>query len=549
MQPQFTRRGKTVAKTFVNMDALIPREFFEETKDSSPTASSPRNSISATELEIGHLTYNALRKPEFQRETADWEPKKVAELISSCISQDMIPSLILWQSATGNIFVIDGAHRLSAVIAWVNNDYGDGNLSRAFFQDSISKEQKRAAQETRDLIKSQIGSFAELRDAARYPKTASDEIAKLAKKTGFAALPVQWVTGNSKSAEAAYFRINQGAAAIGQTEMSMINSRQKANALAARALIHAGTGHKYWSKFSKAIQDDIEGIAHDITENIFKPEANDPIRSLDQPVAGHGYGPENIKMIFELVNYVNDVPSEMWGTATSANNKKQLPDDVDGSLTSKFLSEVKKATSRIAGNDPSSLGLHPFVYFYGATGRFQPTAFLAAIAFVAELAKAGELPRFTKARAKFEEFLLRHRLFTNQIGRAYGARQRGLPPTLTMYRIILAEVEKDTDDAGIVERLRQNKQLTFLSDITEADKKQGKNFARSTKTAVIIRESMQKALYCPICNARMPFKSIIVDHKVRREDKGSGTAENAQLTHPYCGSGQKEREHAKATGA
>lgn len=44
-----------------------------------------------------------------------------------------------------NIFVIDGSHRVSSLVAWVNDDYGDGEISKTFFKDEIPNEQKRIA--------------------------------------------------------------------------------------------------------------------------------------------------------------------------------------------------------------------------------------------------------------------------------------------------------------------------------------------------------------------------------------------------------------------
>jgi hypothetical protein len=102
----------------VNLDALIPREDFEvESSEPAVPPSTLGNTMKATELDHTGFTYNVLRKPDFQRETADWEPEKVAQLIQSFLEGDLIPSVILWRSPkSGNIFVIDGTHRLSAFI-------------------------------------------------------------------------------------------------------------------------------------------------------------------------------------------------------------------------------------------------------------------------------------------------------------------------------------------------------------------------------------------------------------------------------------------------
>src|SRR6201999_2083086 len=117
------------------------------------TTAAPRT---ITELKLSDLLPDAairrqLRKPEFQRETNHWTPDQVVKLITSFIDEDVIPSIILWRSANF-IFVIDGAHRLSALCAWIQDDYGDGTESKSFYADEISNEQKKVATRIRSLI-------------------------------------------------------------------------------------------------------------------------------------------------------------------------------------------------------------------------------------------------------------------------------------------------------------------------------------------------------------------------------------------------------------
>jgi hypothetical protein len=111
--------------TNVNIDALIPREDFEvvSANDDAPVL----QTIAVRDLEPTAFFYLALRKPDFQRETSEWDPKRVANLIRTFIEGDLIPAVILWKHRE-YLFVIDGSHRLSALIAWVHNDYGDGEL-------------------------------------------------------------------------------------------------------------------------------------------------------------------------------------------------------------------------------------------------------------------------------------------------------------------------------------------------------------------------------------------------------------------------------------
>ncbi|MHB8384304.1 MAG: hypothetical protein ACYDC3_18415 [Candidatus Binataceae bacterium] len=66
----------------VNLDALIPRQDFEFVEEDMPEAQ-PRPAIDLTHLEPGNFFYFALRKPDFQRETASWSPEKVADFIAT----------------------------------------------------------------------------------------------------------------------------------------------------------------------------------------------------------------------------------------------------------------------------------------------------------------------------------------------------------------------------------------------------------------------------------------------------------------------------------
>jgi hypothetical protein len=113
----------------VNLDALIQRADLAAPGE----AAEDITSLPVMALEAKGLLYPALRKPDFQRETANWTPEQVADLISTFARRDLIPAVILWRAGQG-VFVIDGAHRLSALIAWVHDDYGTGTFPDVFFR-------------------------------------------------------------------------------------------------------------------------------------------------------------------------------------------------------------------------------------------------------------------------------------------------------------------------------------------------------------------------------------------------------------------------------
>ena len=519
-----------------NLDALIPREDFEV--DTGGAAQSQRlgKELKLTELEASGITYNSLRKPDFQRETSSWDSAKVADFVQSFVDGDLIPAIIMWRSPrTGNLFVIDGAHRLSALIAWINDDYGAGTISRPFFQNMIEAPQEKASDDARSLLESQLGRYNDLKKYALKPEAAPDELSlRRGRNMGSFTITLQWVEGDAQTAETSFFKINQSASRIDETELSLIKARRKPNAIATRALIRAGTGHKYWSSFLPTTRIEVEGLAKSIYDNLFLPVLQYPIKTLDLPAADRGYTAGSVAMIFDLVNYLNRVQD---GT---------IQNDSDGEETIKFLKTVKKAASRVFGPDPSSLGLHPGVYCYGATGRFQTAAFMAAIVFVQELEQRKQFDNFTQSRKAFEEFNVEYRYFVNQVSKNYGSVTRSLRPIVNMYEIILQGVASGLPHDKITERLREEKSLNNIKVATDEDHKYNRNFTRETKNAIFLREALAKAPTCAICGARLHFKAISTDHISRREDGGLGSPDNGQLTHPYCNTGFKERATHRA---
>src|SRR5271157_4345635 len=119
----------------VDMDAMIPREDFSVAQETYVL--DLIKDFPITNLKDDSPVLKLLRKPDFQRETNHWHPDQVVSLIASFVDGEVIPSLILWK-APRYIFVIDGGHRLSALRAWMENDYGDQKISQEFYRSEIS---------------------------------------------------------------------------------------------------------------------------------------------------------------------------------------------------------------------------------------------------------------------------------------------------------------------------------------------------------------------------------------------------------------------------
>src|SRR5690606_4547618 len=127
--------------------------------------------------------------------------------------------------------------------------------------------------------------------------------------------------------------------------------------LAARAIVRSGKGHNYWSKFDENIQLEIYKVAKEINEILFLPEYKSPIKTLDLPIGGSLLSDQGQHLILETINIANGLK-----------DNETLETDFTGEYTLKFLKECRKIVRRVNSMHPSSLGLHPVVYFYNMRG-------------------------------------------------------------------------------------------------------------------------------------------------------------------------------------
>ena len=527
-----------MASNFVNLDAIIPREDWDAMPDEpSRDVQSPSGiSFKCLEFEKGGLGSHFLKKPEFQRETASWEPEKVADLVKCFVEGDLIPSIIIWRNEQSrNLFVIDGAHRLGALIAWVHDDYGDGELSRRFFKNSISPEQLKAGDRTRTLIKNSVGSYQTIK--TWDSKTFTDT-----KEAGYAftlltrQIVVQEIVGGSQKAEASFFKINQQAAPITPTELALIDARKKAYGIATRALVRAGTGHKFWRQFPDLVQNEIESISGEVHSLLFKPPLSNPIHiGLDLPIGGRGYSTEAVSLLLAFVNLTISAPKKRVKRqkGVKAEEKVVPPDDLEGNETIGLLEGVRKLTRRMAGKKFPSLGLHSAVYFYSATGRFQPSAFLATASLVRELERADRLHWFSVHREKFERFLLGHRYLINQMVIKHGSMEKSHEPMLDLYRTILESTSKNKNERQAMDELTAKFNYLRAQAPTEFSTDSG-DFSYAIKNAALRKAGVTKLHCCTICKAPVHPNAIQLGHQTDKKDGGVGNVENAGVEHPFC---------------
>lgn len=515
----------------VNLDAMIRREDFAREIKDGPAPSIIR------ELKLSDLLPTAairrqLRKPEFQRETNHWTPDQVLKLLTSFLDGDVIPSIILWRSANF-VFVIDGAHRLSALCAWIQDDYGDNTESNNFYSDEVSDGQKRIAERVRREIRKKIGTYTSL--DALIGKASADQAGVRAGKMNTTPIVVQTVEGNAKVAEDSFFAINSQGTTLDETEQYLIRNRHKPVSIGARAIVRAGFGHAYWSSFSQAHQDEVIELSGQLHRIMFEPEVTSPLKTLDLPLAGSKSPVDALAVLIDFLT-VADPKINLDKLADDATITKS---DETGEKTIEAMKSGLKIAHRITGNSGESLGLHPAVYFSNDKGRHSRFLFLGMCALIADRLRVndgGWFKKFSTARKCMEPFLIANKSVIGIVLQNLGKKTR-IPKMREMFRYLVDECSegRTPDPAAVFSHLGLSGKVY---DLTAA--KRTISFTDDTKSQIYYRQAIETAQKCPICQGLIDVaKSVSYDHITPVRDGGLGSAENGQMVHPYCNTAMK----------
>jgi hypothetical protein len=113
-------------------------------------------------------------------------------------------------------------------------------------------------------------------------------------------------------------------------------------------------------------------------------------------------------------------------------------------------------------------------------------------------------------------------------------------PLVKFFHAVLDKLSKTTEADEVLMELSQSSEFSYLNlDELHQNKTVSSSFSKSTKSAAYISEAIKTAQKCKICGGILHQKSISIDHKIRKEDGGTGSLGNAQLSHPYCNSTYK----------
>ncbi|MGD1085858.1 MAG: DUF262 domain-containing protein [Verrucomicrobiota bacterium] len=510
--------------TRVNLDALIRREDFDETVADSRPPGTRKDKLGVNDLVYDSFFFGALRKPDFQRETSEWDPQKILGLIESFVNGDLIPAIILWQSKSNLTFVIDGSHRLSAIAAWINDDYGAGKISQALYEGIIPEEQVEIDTTVRDLIRKRIGSYSDHQLAVKHPDKVKPDIVDRSKALGTISIQLQWVEGDSRSAELSFRKINEQGVPINTTEKKILEARRKPIGFTSRAIIRSGKGYNYWKDFKPEVQSELKGLASEVNILLFCPKFKTPIKTLDLPLAGKLFSAQALPIVWEFIRIVNPMD-------------KVNADDIEGTLTVAFLNNCRKIAQRINSSHQSSLGLHPIIYFYTENGRHKPASFYAVTDLMLEFEKTDQFIPFIRVRRNFEELLAENDYIIQQIVRKFRSATASYQAIKQFYMVCIEKLGEEKSIAKVIDEVFHSKDFSFLTKPNiELPQNPDRDFSQAVKSRTFIKAALEGLPRCAICGGFVHTSSVSIDHGTDKKDGGDASFQNAQVTHPYCNS-------------
>jgi hypothetical protein len=309
----------------------------------------------------------------------------------------------------------------------------------------------------------------------------------------------------------------------------LIRNRKRPIAIAARAILRAGSGHKYWSAFSETNRATIEALAATFYKYVFQPEAESPLKTLDVSLGGSVSPVDALSLLIEFLTI----------SGTRSPDRKLIsayPPDENGDDTINTLKNSLDIVERMTGNAAGSLGLHPAVYFYNERGKYSRFLFLGMTSLIVEKIRNNDslfFKRFTTVRSRIEGFLIDNKSLITNILQNLSKNLR-VVRIKTLLEYIINEFINDrnvTPEQAITHLGLRGR--IFDVNVAQASSQ----ISDDTKSMIFVREAIKQAIKCPLCDGLLDAKkSVSYDHIVARRDGGSGDPSNVQMVHPYCNS-------------
>lgn len=566
----------------VYLDHLVKRENLrykrsEEEIDVDTSGSPVSNNLRLSDLVKGTNVRRLLRKPDFQRATYAWSPEACVSLLDSVINEQVIPSIIMWTSPeSGYDFILDGGHRVSVIMAWLDDDWGESkikNLDIIIDEEEI-KSIRLSADKVRKLVNAKIGNVQTYIDAEKAIEKITDEGQYNAKQKlgdelfnkgkfymnllkGYIGFHRLWVKGNYEKAEASFLKINRSGQMLDNWETKLIENRNSSFARTIMSVANVNSASHYWpSPSSIADSEEVMDLSNKVKNikekveslhiDLFKPYFNRQIFSVTLPlfVAERQNRPHYLAELLTVLE---------GGKGNSASTEELLRKGMNNSPNQIILkgdalvNSLSESISHLIGksNDPKSLGIVPALYFYTEKGKYVRSLLYGFIYWMLTGSEKTILNRkrsFCAQRERFEKLLfLRKDNFVAGLTRKSGSGSDITVQTAHLFdetiRLLIrnsSDIESDSFNDDFNSLLKKF-YPTKRGAANLFTNKRKRSFSTSQKTNLILNTLLSSSISCGICGGLVDTqRGIQFDHKEDFAKGGLTTVENQQVTHPFC---------------
>ncbi len=526
-----------------------------------------------------------LRKPDFQRATWAWTPDDCVSLLQSVLTEQVVPSVILWLNPESLWYVLDGGHRISVLLAWLRDDWGDRRPAQDYKDESLEKNSKEAGRRVRELLKKhQIGPFEEYLQAHRRYKDltlhgkdvtlemSTEEItyAKLVRRwqsvnMGF---PILWVKGDYEKAEESFLNINKSGRQLSPWETTLVENRRSSFARAVTSVARVSDREHCWPLHAPEVKNDprarqqIEEILKTVQELhalLFTPVYQKPITEPRQPLLATPYTRPELQAAYtaELLTITEGNKGQPPEMRRLLQRDAKEPVPVMITNGQRLLVHAREVIENIAGKSPRSLALVPLVYFYNTQGTFVRSLLYGMIYWLnrgttTEVQSRKRL--FTLHRGAFENVLLENKdRVIGRIGRRIGSGPEVTYPTALYFdgllTLLIEHDDRITDEQfrssheNLIETLSTDDQPLTSNGPVSTDRL----FRGKARETVHVGNFVKMFQECSICGGRFyPSDSTHIDHVVQHARGGPTVPSNARETHPFCNNQREVIEALRA---
>lgn len=550
----------------VYLDHLVQRESLRYRRSEEEVGPYPLDKQAT--LRLSDLTSDQrgkyLRKPDFQRATWAWTPEECVSLLESIINSQVIPSIIMWTSPqNGYDYILDGGHRVSVVLAWLKDDWGERYATENIDDEEQLGIIQRANRQARQSVKMKIGDIQtyklaeeEMTRVVKDGKSPREELDDVTFRKGLfyqsllkgdVSFHVLWVRGDYKTAEQSFLKINKSGRQLSDWETTLVENRNSSFARSVMSISSGSTAPHYWPEdapngLSQTVEEITESVKY-LQNVLFQPQYHIPINRLQQPFMVASI-PDRPRYIAELLTVTEGYRGQEPETQKLL---KKDPDADPEQIITDGWHIIHKAVDIFEhlhgpSNQSKSLALVPALYFYNDAGRYVRSLLYGFIYWMFMGTEAEILDRkrfFTIYRAAFEQIIrINKSEIISVISRKTGSGPEVTVQTARFYHdvlMLLIKHDGDTDAGQFVNEYEFLMSGTVRQDPSRTTSLRSRSFTEPQKSAALLSRILDQPIRCDICGGMIdPQGSIQHDHIIPYSQGGLTTPSNQSVTHPFC---------------